>query len=300
MAEMVSMKSMRTPPRSPRTISVYFVALLVCAAFVWIASDIVRGGMAHLSWDFLVGSPRNAGRAGGIGSILVSTALILLIALMVALPLGWTTAALLAEYMLPAVFGAVRHSLQVLARFPPSFLACSAMPFSAFIWAWDFPSCPGGLTLACMLLPILVSTAESGLRAIPDAYRLSAAALGMSRTSTLFRLLLPIAAPSLAAGLLLGIGRAIAETAALLFTSGYVDRTPGSLLDSGRTLAVHIFDLSMNVPGGDAAAYASALVLIAALLLINMVAMRLATDWQRRKIMSENSNGYSNIDAPRA
>ena len=138
-----------------------------------------------------------------------------------------------------------------------------------------------------MLLPILISTADAGLRAVPDAHRLSAAALGMSRTTTLFRLLLPAASLSLAAGLLLGIGRAIAETAALLFTSGYVDRMPDSLLDSGRTLSIHIFDLSMNVPGGDARAHASALVLITSLLLINMAAMRLTAGWQRRKITPE-------------
>ena len=120
----------------------------------------------------------------------------------------------------------------------------------------------------------------------------------MSRTTTLFALLLPAAAPSLAAGLLLGIGRAIAETAALLFTSGYVDRMPGSLLDSGRTLAIHIFDLSMNVPGGDAPAHASALVLIMVLLLINMIAMWLITGWQRRK-NSVGMNRSFNSNAPR-
>ena len=267
---------------------VYFVAFLVCAAFVWIASDLVRGGMAHLSWDFLVDSPRNAGRAGGIGSILVSTVLILLVALMVALPLGWTTAALLAEYM-PASgsFGyGVRHSLQVLAGVPSIVFGLFGNAFFSIYLGMGFSILSGGLTLACMLLPILVSTAEAGLHAVPDAYRQSAAALGMSRTATLVHLLLPAAAPALAAGLLLGIGRAMAETAALLFTSGYVDRMPGSLLDSGRTLAIHIFDLSMNVPGGDALAHASALVLIIVLLLINMVAMRLAAGWQRRKIMS--------------
>jgi phosphate transport system permease protein len=145
----------------------------------------------------------------------------------------------------------------------------------------------GGLTLACMLLPILVSTAEAGLRAAPGAYRLSAAALGISRRAALFHVLLPVAAPALMAGLLLGIGRALAETAALLFTSGYVDRMPDSLLDSGRTLAMHIYDLSMNVPGGDASAYASALVLIIALLLINVAAIHLAAVWQSRTIMSE-------------
>jgi phosphate transport system permease protein len=267
---------------------VYFVAFLVCAAFVWITGDLVRGGIAHLSWDFLVDSPRNAGRAGGIGSILVSTALILLIALMVALPLGWTAAALLAEYM-PASgsFGyTVRHSLQVLAGVPSIIFGLFGNAFFSIYLGMGFSILSGGLTLACMLLPILVSTAEAGLHAVPDAYRQSAAALGMSRTATLVHLLLPAAAPALAAGLLLGIGRAMAETAALLFTSGYVDRMPGSLLDSGRTLAIHIFDLSMNVPGGDAPAHASALVLIIVLLLINMVAMRLTTGWQHRKITS--------------
>jgi phosphate transport system permease protein len=298
-AEVASMKSMRVPRDGIAQLAIYCAALLVCAAFAWILGDIARGGMAHLSMDFITGSPREAGRAGGIGSILVSTALVLAIALVAALPLGWTTAALLAEYVsADSCFGgAVRYSLQVLAAVPSIVFGLFGNAFFSIYLGMGFSILSGGLTLACMLLPILVSTAESGLRAIPDAYRLSAAALGMSRTSTLFRLLLPIAAPSLAAGLLLGTGRAMAETAALLFTSGYVDRMPGSLLDSGRTLAVHIFDLSMNVPGGDAAAYASALVLIAALLLINLAAIRLTAVWQRRKIMPEGSNGYSNTDA---
>lgn len=270
-------------------LAIYIAALLVCAAFVWILGDILRGGIAHLSWDFIVDSPRNAGRAGGIGPILVSTVLVLLVALIVALPLGWTTAALLAEYVsADNRFGSwVRYSVQVLAGVPSIVFGLFGNAFFSIYLGMGFSILSGGLTLACMLLPILVSTGEAGLRAVPDAYRLSAAALGMSRTTTLFALLLPAAAPSLAAGLLLGIGRAIAETAALLFTSGYVDRMPGSLLDSGRTLAIHIFDLSMNVPGGDAPAHASALVLIMVLLLINMIAMWLITGWQRRRIVSE-------------
>lgn len=267
---------------------VYFAAFLVCAAFAWIIGDLVRGGMTYLSWDFLVDSPRDAGRGGGIGSILVSTALVLAVALMAALPLGWATAALLAEYV-PAGAGfgyTVRYSLQVLAGVPSIVFGLFGNAFFSIYLGMGFSILSGGLTLACMLLPILVSTADAGLRAVPDAYRLSAAALGMSRTATLFHLLLPAAAPALAAGLMLGIGRAIAETAALLFTSGYVDRMPGSLLDSGRTLATHIFDLSMNVSGGDAPAHASALVLIVALLFVNMIAMWLMAGWRRGKTVS--------------
>ncbi len=87
-------------------------------------------------------------------------------------------------------------------------------------------------------------------------------------------------------GLVLGVGRAIAETAALIFTSGYVDRMPESLLDSGRALSIHIFDLSMNVSGGDANAYGSALVLVVLLLLINGTTSWLATVGLYRKIVT--------------
>jgi phosphate transport system permease protein len=268
---------------------IYLMVLCVSGVFLWILLDLIHGGSALLSWDFLTDVPRDAGRAGGIGSILISTLLVLLIALLVALPVGWATAMLLAEFI-PAMslLGRwVRYSLQVLAGVPSIVFGLFGYAFFSIYLGMGFSILSGGLTLACMLLPILVSTAEAGLRAVPESYRLSAAALGMSRTATLFHLLLPVAAPAWAAGLLLGIGRAAAETAALMFTSGYVDRMPESLLDSGRVLALHIFDLSMNVPGGDAPAYASALVLIILLLVINLIAMQLIHFWQRRKLNTE-------------
>ncbi len=266
---------------------IYLAVLAISAVFAWILIDLVRGGVSHLSWDFLTESPRDAGRSGGIGSILISTLWILLIALIAALPLAWTTAILLAEFVPDdSRFGiAIRFSLQVLAGVPSIVFGLFGNAFFSIYLGMGFSILSGGLTLACMLLPILVSTAEAGLRAVPQSYRLSAAALGMSQTAALVHLLLPAAAPALAAGLLLGIGRAVAETAALLFTSGYVDRTPGSLLDSGRALALHIYDLSMNVPGGDQPAYASALVLMTLLLCINILAMKLAYGLQRRRIM---------------
>ena len=266
---------------------IYLAVLAISAVFAWILIDLVRGGVSHLSWDFLTESTRDAGRSGGIGSILISTLWILLVALIAALPLAWTTAILLAEFVPDdSRFGiAIRFSLQVLAGVPSIVFGLFGNAFFSIYLGMGFSILSGGLTLACMLLPILVSTAEAGLRAVPQSYRLSAAALGMSQTAALVHLLLPAAAPALAAGLLLGIGRAVAETAALLFTSGYVDRTPGSLLDSGRALALHIYDLSMNVPGGDQPAYASALVLMTLLLCINILAMKLAYGLQRRRIM---------------
>lgn len=108
----------------------------------------------------------------------------------------------------------------------------------------------GGLTLACMVLPLLIRVSEEALRATPPSYRQAAAALGLSQGGFLRRVLVPAAAPGIAAALILSVGRALAESAALLFTAGYVTRLPDSVFDSGRALAVHIYDLSMNVAGG--------------------------------------------------
>ena len=99
---------------------VYLAVFSVSVVFVWILLDLIRGGAAHLSWDFLIDAPRDAGRAGGIGSILISTLLILLVALVGAWPWAWTTAVFLAEFVpVTSKFGAgVRYSLQVLAGVP--------------------------------------------------------------------------------------------------------------------------------------------------------------------------------------
>jgi phosphate transport system permease protein len=265
---------------------VWAIALFVAAVFFWILSDIMRHGVGQLSWEFLTSEPRNAGRSGGISSILVSTFLILGVCMAVSLPMGVGTAVLLSEFTsTESAFGRlVRRSLDVLAGVPSIVFGLFGNALFCKTLGLGFSILSGGLTLACMVLPILIRSTEEGFRAVPAHYRLSAAALGLSRTTTLFQLLLPAAAPGLMVGLVLGIGRAISETAALIFTSGYVDRMPESLLDSGRALSIHIFDLSMNVSGGDGNAYASALILLVLLLIINGLAAWIAQYFLHRRI----------------
>ncbi|MBE9002986.1 phosphate ABC transporter permease PstA [Nostoc sp. LEGE 12447] len=270
------------------TLVLWAIALFVSAIFCWILGDIVWHGVGHISWEFLTTEPRNAGREGGIAPILISTCLILGVCMAVSLPLGVGTAVLLAEFTATeSVFGRlVRRSLDVLAGVPSIVFGLFGNAFFSIQLGLGFSILSGGLTLACMVLPILIRSTEAGFRSVPADYRLGAAALGLSRTTTLGKLLLPVATPGLVVGLVLGIGRAIAETAALIFTSGYVDRMPESLLDSGRSLSIHIFDLSMNVAGGDANAYASALVLLILLLLVNGIATWTAQFWLGRRITS--------------
>jgi phosphate transport system permease protein len=259
-------------------------ALGTLLVFAAILGDLLWQGLSKVSWTFLVSEPENAGRNGGISSILMSTLLILGVALMVAIPLGLACAVGLAEFVKPSGrFGrGVRLSLDVLAGVPSIVFGLFGNAFFCQTLGLGFSIAAGGLTLACMMLPIFIRTAESGLSAVPQEWRQGAAALGMSRSALLWHVLLPAAAPTILAGLILSIGRATAETAALIFTSGYVDRMPSSLLDSGRALSVHIFDLSMNVTGGDASAYASALVLICVVLGINALALFLFDHWRGR------------------
>jgi len=228
---------------------------------------------------------RDAGRAGGIGPILISTLLILAVCLASCVPLGVGAAILLAEFTsADRVFGRfVRRSLDVLAGVPSIVFGLFGNAFFCIYLGMGFSILSGGLTLGCMVLPILIRSVEEGLRAVPDDYRLGAAALGLTRGQALIRILLPAATPGIAVGLVLGIGRALAETAALIFTSGYVDRTPSSLLDSGRALTVHMYDLAMNVPGGEPNAYTSALVLVVLLLVINAAAGWISGHWMRRR-----------------
>ncbi len=139
------------PMRSSQTHSNWLPALLVWSAvilvtvvFVWIISDIVRHGIGQLSWEFLTTAPRNAGRAGGIGPILISTLLILAVCMAVAVPLGIGTALLLAEFTsVENRFGRlVRRSLDVLAGTPSIVFGLFGLAFFSKPWAWAFRFCP--------------------------------------------------------------------------------------------------------------------------------------------------------------
>jgi phosphate transport system permease protein len=262
-------------------------AALVAAAFAWILFDLVRYGAPRLTVEFLTTAPKSAGRLGGIFPILVSTVMILAVALAVALPLGIATAVLLVEFIPSGrrVAAVISLSLGILAGVPSIVFGLFGNAVFCVWMGLGFSILSGGLTLACMCLPILIRTTEAGLRSVPDDWRLGAAALGLSRAAALRHILLPAATPAIVAGIMLGVGRAAAETAALVFTSGYVDRMPSSVMDSGRALAVHIYDLTMNVSGGEANAYASALVLVGLLIVINSAALFLADRLVAKRIV---------------
>ncbi len=250
-------------------------ALLVTGVFLWILADISLAGAKALSWSFLLDSPRDGGRAGGIYPILVSTAWLMAIYFAAAFPLSFLAAYFLALELDAASRAGrlIRRSLDGLAAVPSIVFGLFGLLFFAEILNFGFSILSGGLTLAIMVLPFMIRTSEAALSDVPRDQHLCAAALRLGRWTTLRRVLLPIALPGLVAGVILGLTRALAETAALIFTSGYVDRLPESMLDSGRALSVHVYDLALNVPGGNAYAFGTALVLVVALLILSQAGL---------------------------
>ncbi len=259
----------------------WIVAFAVTGTFFWILWDLLGHGFKGISWSFLTTQPRDAGRSGGISSVLVSTSLILGVCLGVAIPTGVGTAAFLSEWIprKSRVGRWIRRSLDLLAAVPSIVFGLFGAVFFGEVLGFGFSILSGGLTLALMVLPILIRATEAGFRSASEELRLGGAALGLRRATILRHLLLPAASHGIVVGLVLGVGRALAETAALIFTSGYVTRMPSSLLDSGRSISVHIYDLAMNVPGGEANAYATAVVLILLLILINSLASWATQTW---------------------
>jgi len=260
-------------------------ALLSFGLFAWIVWDLARLGFPQLSWGYFTGEVEDSGRAGGIGPLLVSSLLILVCCLGLVIPLGVGCALWLSEFVKRRSVAArlVTGGVDLLASVPSIVFGLFGMVFFGQVLGMGFSILAGGLTLACMILPILVRTTLSALESLPADLRPAAAALGLTNTTAIAKILLPAALPGIVIGITLGIGRALSETAALIFTSGYSIRWPETLGDSGRSLSVHIYDLALNVAGGNTMAASSALVLLALILLVNSVAVALSEHWLRRR-----------------
>ena len=262
-------------------------AVTVLLVFLFFIGDIfIRS--EGLTFEFILSEPKAAGRSGGILPILVSTALIITLCVAISLPIALGSALFLFLFTHNnSRFGmSMRICLDVLASTPSIVFGLFGSALFCVYLGFGFSILSGGLTLACMVLPAVIRMIEEGLRSVPKDHALNGAALGISKSTLFFSVLLPAAAPAVTAALLLGIGRALSETAALLFTSGYVLRTPESLYDSGRAISIHIYDLAMNIPGGDISAYRSAMVLMVILLMINSTSIAIM-NWYVKRMRGE-------------
>lgn len=201
---------------------------------------------------------------------LVNTFAITALALLVAVPLGVGGAVYLSEYAHRGSFlvKAVRLTAETLAGIPSIIYGLFGMMFFVISLKLGLSLLSGALTLSLMVLPLILRTTEEALLSVPDGYREGSYGLGAGKLRTVWRIVLPPAAPGILAGVVLAIGRIVGETAALLFTAGTVANLPKGLLSSGRTLSVHMYVLSgEGLHIGEA--YATAAVLLVFVTLMN-------------------------------
>jgi len=249
---------------------------------IFIIVDISIKGLPQVTFGFLSQEPQDMGRAGGIFSTIVATAYITLLAILLASPLGVGTAIYLTEYTREGLATRIiRFGAECLAGVPSIILGLFG--FVLFVMklklGWSILS--GGLTLAIMVLPIIIRTSEEAIKAVPQEYRQVCYSLGMSQWQTITRIVLPSALPGITTGIMLSVGRSLGETAVLLFTAGAALRTPVSLFDSGRTMAVHFYILAregLSMPN----AYGTAAILMVSILLINLTAYTLMQRLMKR------------------
>lgn len=211
---------------------------------------------------------------------LISTLYMALLALLIAVPIGVSSAIYLVEYAKPGsrFVRVVRVTTETLQGIPSIIYGLFGMLFFTTVLGWGLSLLSGACTLAIMVLPVVMRTAEEALIAVPASYRAGGFALGAGYLRTIFRCVLPSALPGIVGGVLLALGRCVGEVAALLFTAGTIAQIPDfggqgifALFDSCRTLAVHMYVLASEGLHIDET-YATAVVLLVLVMLLNVIA----------------------------
>ena len=239
---------------------------------VLVIGYILVRGVPVMTPSFLLGSPEQMGRTGGILPSIVGTVVLTAISVVIAAPLGIGTAVFLTEYTREGAFSRiVRFGTESLAGIPSIIFGLFGFLFFVIQLGMGWSILSGSLTLAAMMLPTIVRTAEEAIRAVPDPYREISFALGGSRWQTVTSLVIPNAMPGIVTGVILAIGRAIGETAAVIFTAGSSLRLPKSLFDPVRTLPVHFYLLAREGISMRNA-YGTAATLLIAVLFVNFLA----------------------------
>ena len=266
---------MRISPKFTQALAVLVLGsatLLTVLVLLFVVAFVLVKGLPGVTWDFLSSAPKEMGKEGGILPTLVGTILLPLLAIGIAMPLGVGTAIYLTEYTRETrMTRALRFGTDCLAGIPSIIFGLFGFIFFVVMLKMGWCLLSGALTLSIMVLPTIIRTSEEAIRAVPNSYREVSFSLGATRWETVMKVILPNALPGIVTGMILGVGRSIGETAAVIFTAGSSLRMPMSVFDSVRTMSVHFYILAREGISNEKA-YATAAVLIISVLLINFVA----------------------------
>lgn len=266
---------MRINPRTSEKIAkalIWAAALFVLAVLVFIIIYILVKGLASVNLKFITETPKSMGREGGISSAIIGTLLVTVAAVIIAMPFGIGTAFYLAEYTREnIVTKIIRFSAESLAGIPSIVYGLFGFIFFVIYLNLGWSVLSGGLTLAFMILPTIIRTSEEAIRTVPQSYRETSYSLGATKWQTISRVVFPSALRGISNGVILGVGRCVAETAAVVLTAGSALRMPSSIFSPTRTMAVHFYILAREGISMENA-YGTAALLIILIFLINVVA----------------------------
>jgi phosphate transport system permease protein len=262
-------------------------SLVVVAPILFVVVTIVAKGLAAIDWEFLSAVPRSGMREGGILPAIVGTLLLTLGTALAAVPIGVGGAIYLAEYARDNAFTrSIRLAIVNLAGIPSIVYGLFGLGMFVLFLRLGVSILAGSLTLAIMTLPIVISTAEEAMRAVPTEFRTVVFSLGGSRWQAVRTVVLPQAMPGIITGVLLGLLRAAGETAPILFTAAafYLPRLPRSPLDQTMALPYHLYVISTQVPGmPESVKFGTALVLLALVLSMNVAATLIRRRFRRKR-----------------
>ncbi|MDI6780685.1 MAG: phosphate ABC transporter permease PstA [bacterium] len=245
---------------------------------------ILKNGLPVVDLEFLLSSPKDFGRAGGIFPCIVGTIVLTLVAIIIATPLGVGTAIYLREYTREGrLTSIIRFGTECLAGIPSIIFGLFGFVLFVVYLGFGWSILSGGLTMTFMILPTIIRTSEEAIKSVPASYREVSLSLGATKWQTIIKVVLPSALPGIVTGIILGVARSIEETAVVIFTAGSVLRIPTSLFDSCRTMSVHFYILAREGISMENA-YGTAAILIITILLINMFAY-----WLMHRLMAKYS-----------
>jgi phosphate transport system permease protein len=252
------------------------IAVFTVVPIVGVIVYIFLQGSPAISWEFLTEVPRSGMREGGILPAIIGTFYLTIGTAVFSVPLGIAAAIYLSEYAADNAWTRlIRLAIINLAGIPSVVYGLFGLGLFVLFLNFGTSILAASLTLSIMTLPVIISTAEEALRAVPQAFRTVSVSLGATRWQTIRRIVLPQALPGILTGVILGLERAAGETAPILFTGAafFLPRLPGSVFDATMALPYHLFVISTQVPEMPVKIqYGTALVLLAFVLSMNLIA----------------------------
>jgi phosphate transport system permease protein len=255
------------------TLILWASAVITISFLVYIIGYIIIRGIGVINISFLLDSPRMSGAEGGIFNAIVGTLCLVAIALITAVPIGVGAAIFLIEYATDnPVTRVITFGVECLAGIPSIVIGLFGYAFLVVYLGLGFSILSGGLSLMFMILPWTVRASEEAIKTVSMELKEGSLALGATKWQTIVQIVIPGALPGITTGVILGTGKAIGETAVIMYTAGSSLLLPHSIFDPVRALPYHLYILVSEGISEDMA-YGSAVVLLVMILIINLMAI---------------------------